>query len=162
MILDGYISFLDELFERISDHGIDISEYELDHIGYQADSDADYDRLIPEFLKIGDQVHENLVGGRKVSIFKLSKPLKYENFIITAAELVAPKKGQKCVSSFEHVEFVIDEKFADFMKRYPLINWDTTAANQPNFPMIKLQLDEHMQVKFHYEPVLQIIRNLKK
>ena len=157
MILKNFTSFLDKFFEKLNKLEIDISKYELDHIAYQASSDADYDKLMPKFLEISQLVNEAIVGGRRVGIFKLHSPLKYKNYAIPAVELIAPKEGQKCPSAPEHAEFVIDEKFDTFMDRYPAINWDTKAVDQPVFPMVRLKLDDYMQVKFHYKPVLKIV-----
>jgi len=158
MILDKFNSFLDTCFEKIEEFGIDISKYELDHIAYQASSDSDYDKLMPEFLKVGKLVKEAIVGGRRVGIFELKDPLKYKSYLIPCIELIAPTKGQKCPSAPEHFEFVIDEKFEDFMKRYPNLDWDVSAIDQPVFPMIKLKLTGYTQVKFHYKPVLDIVK----
>lgn len=157
MVLDNYKDFLDKLTEGIKEEGIDISDLNLDHFGYQCSSNEDYNKLRPEFEKIAKLISENIVGGRRVGIFKLNTPLEYKNWKILAVELVAPKEGQNCPSALEHAEFVIDEDFDSFVKRYPNLSWDLTAVNQPTFPMIKLKLSDYTQVKFHYKPVLEIL-----
>jgi len=157
MILENYKVFLDKLIGDIEEKGIDISSFNLDHFGYQCFSNEDYDKLKPEFEKIANLVSENLVGGRRVGIFKLNAPLEYKNWKIPAVELVAPKEGQNCPSALEHAEFVIDEDFDSFVKKYPNFSWDLTAVNQPTFPMVKLKLSEYTQAKFHYKPVLEIV-----
>lgn len=116
MIIDAYKSFLDKLLQNIKDKGIDVSNYDLDHIGYQCSSDEDYDRLKPEFEKNSKSVSENIVGGRRVGIFELNSPLTYGDRKIPAIELVAPKENQKCPSSLEHAEFVIDKDFNSFVE----------------------------------------------
>ena len=163
MILDTYISFLDKLLEEILQRGIDVSKYELDHISYQANSNNDYDKLFLEFKKLGTQVFQTSAGGRRESIFKFKNPLIYKHYTISAFELLEPKKDQKCISALEHAEFVINRKFEDFMKLYPLINnWDITAINRPGFAMLKLKLTKDTQVKFHHTPILQIIDKLNE
>lgn len=159
MILDNISSFLDTIFQKINEKGIDVSDYELDHIGYQASSNEDYDKTKPQFLEIGELVSEEIVGGRRVGIVKLNTPITYQNRIIPAVEFAAPKDGQNCPSAWEHVELVIKESFDDFIKRYPNLDWDTSAVNQPMFPMVKLRLTDALQVKFHYQPVLEIIKD---
>lgn len=158
MILTNYESFLDKFFSKIQEFGIDVSNLELDHIAYQSSSDADYDKLKPEFDQIGKQMSENIVGGRRVGIYKLNTPIQYKERSIPAIEIIAPKTGQVCASALEHAEFVIKEDFESFMKKYPNLPWDTSKVNQPTFPMITLKLDEGIQVKFHYEPVLEIVK----
>ncbi len=158
-ILNNCEQFLDELIQKINELGIDVFGYELDHLGYQASSNEDYDRLKPEFMEIGEIVAEKIVGDRQVGVFKLERKLKYRNYYISAIELVAPKAGEVCPSALEHAEFVIPEDFETFMKKYPALAWDTSAANQDVFPMVKLKLTDHTQVKFHKTNVLKIVEN---
>lgn len=162
MILDNYKVFLDKLLQDVEDKGIDVYKYNLDHFGYQCSSDTDYDNLKPELIKFGEMVSENIVSDRRVGIFKLNTSLEYKNWEIGAIELVAPKEGQECPSALEHAEFVIDTDFDSFVKKYPNLEWDLTAVNQPTFPMVKLKLSDHTQVKFHLQPVLEIIEQEKK
>jgi predicted metalloenzyme YecM len=161
MILDNYEGFIRKILQKLQELKIEVSDLDMDHIGYQASSDHDYDKLRAEFDKIGKRVSEEIVGGRRVGIYKLFKPLQYRQYANTAIELVAPKDGQVCPSALEHVEFVLKEPFQSFMEKYPNISWDTSAISQSDFPMIKLKLDKDLQVKFHLTPVLDII-NLKK
>lgn len=157
MILNNYQIFLENLLHNINEKRIDVSNFELDHIGYQTSSNEDYDKLKPEFNKIGELLEEDIVGGRRVGIFKLNDPLEYGEYVIPAVELIAPKEGQVCPSALEHAEFVIDQPYEIFMNRYPNLTWDTTAINQDTFPMIKLKLDKFIQVKFHRKPILEIV-----
>lgn len=158
MILDAYNSFIEGILAGIQTSGIDVTDLVMDHIGYQASSNEDYDLSKKEFDAIGDLVSEKIVGGRRVGIYKLKTPLRYKQYVNEAIELVAPKEGQICPSGLEHVEFVLNEDFDSFMKKYPNVPWDTSAVNQPMFPMIKLKLTDTTQVKFHYKPVLEILK----
>ena len=158
MILDNYETFIQKILDKLNELGIDVSGLNMDHIGYQASSNNDYDKLKVEFDAIGKRVSEAVVGGRRVGIYKLNKPLRFRQYINTAIELIAPKADQVCPSALEHVEFVIDD-FENFMKKYPDIQWDTSAIDQPDFPMIKLKLNENLQVKFHLTPVLEIVKS---
>lgn len=159
MVLDKYESFVSGILDGVRSLGVDVSDLEMDHIAYQAESDDDYDSLKPEFARLGQLVSEELVNGRRVGIYELGSPLHFQQYINTAIELIAPKTGQNCPSALEHVEFVIKESFVSFMRRYQDIPWDTAAINQPRFPMIRLKLGDHIQVKFHLSPVLEIIRS---
>jgi predicted metalloenzyme YecM len=158
----NFTSFLDQFFARLNETGVDITGYELDHLGYQCSSDKDYDKLKQTFSNMGEMFDENIVGGRRVGLFKLNLPILYKNYAILAVELIAPKVGQDYPSALEHAEFVINEKFDTFMVKYPLINWDTSAIDQPMFPLIKLRLGENIQVKFHHEHVFDIAARKKK
>lgn len=161
MVLDNVVPFIKNILLKLQAQKIDVSSLNMDHIGYQAESNEDYDKLENDFDKIGQRVSENIVGDRRVGIYKLNKPLVYKQYTIAAIELIAPKKGQICPSALEHVEFVINETFESFIKKYSNIPWDVSAVNQPVFPMIKLKLDKYVQVKFHLTPVLDIIESKK-
>lgn len=158
MILDNFEQFLDKLIADIEAAGIEVTNLELDHFGYQCSSDEDYDNVKPEFEALGELVSENLVGGRRVAIVKLTEPINYKGRIIPAIEFFAPKAGQVCPSAWEHAEFVLKETFEEFMEKYPEADWIASEINQPIFPMLKLKLSDFTQVKFHYEPVLEIVK----
>lgn len=162
MVLDNYQTFIKGILQKLNDLKINVTDLNMDHVGYQASSNDDYDKLRAEFDRIGERVSEEVIGGRRVGIYKLNSPFRFQQYINTAIELVAPKEGQVCPSALEHVEFVLKETFESFMKKYPDISWDTSAINQPDFPMIKLKLDKNTQVKFHLTPVLEIIESKKK
>ncbi|MDD3647854.1 MAG: VOC family protein [Candidatus Dojkabacteria bacterium] len=63
-MLKDYEYFLENILNKLEGLGVDFRDYELDHIGYQASSDEDYDQLLPEFKKLGEMLSEELVGGR--------------------------------------------------------------------------------------------------
>lgn len=159
MIIDNYAVFIDLIISKLLKLGIDVSGYQLDHFGYQASSDADYDRLKPQFSEVATLMSEELVGGRRVGIYKFLSPLAYKNIFIPAVELIAPKTGQVCPSALEHAEFVITEDFQTFINRFPGLDWDLSKINQPKFPMVNLPLGDNTQAKFHHTPVLEIITN---
>lgn len=134
---------------------------EMDHIGYQTASGLEYEKMLPEVAKLGPQIHEAVVRGRRVAIFKLNEKLNYRNYFISAIEVIEPLAGQVCNSGWEHAEFVIGNSFETFLKKYPTVDWDISAINQDTFPMIKLKLENGLQAKFHLKPVLEIIRDIK-
>ncbi|MBN2016295.1 VOC family protein [Candidatus Dojkabacteria bacterium] len=154
MILSDYKNFLDKLFSELNSLEIDVSDFKLDHIAYKVASDEEYDDLKPQFMKIGKEVREVIVGGRRVGVFKLHKELPYKQYRISAVELIAPEKGERVVSGFEHAEFVIDESFKSFMDRYPDLAWNTSALSRDKYQMLKLKLDGGMQVKFPRKSIL--------
>ena len=99
MVLDNYSQFLDKIMQKIGELGIDVSKLNLDHIGYQAESNEDYDNLKAQFLELGVELPENIVGGRRVAVYELKTPLKYKQYVIPAIELIAPKKDK---SAYRH------------------------------------------------------------
>ena len=82
MVIDEYINFLDDFLKKISEKMINISGLDLDHLGYQTSSSADYKKIKDEMVSIGVLINENMVGGRRVGLYKLHYPLKYNNYSI--------------------------------------------------------------------------------
>ena len=153
-----YIDFLNFIFTKLEEIGIDVSNFELDHLAYQASSDQDYDLRKEDFLQFAKLVSEEMVGGRRVGIYEMFEPVIYHDRSISVIELIAPKINQVCPSALEHVEFIVQDSFADFMVKYPNLNWDTSAVDQVDFPMLKLKLNDTVQVKFHYTHILEILK----
>jgi predicted metalloenzyme YecM len=56
----------------------------------------------------------------------------------------------------EHVEFVIDQDFESFMRRYPDLQFDLKAITKESNPDISLKLGEY-SVKFHNLPLDKVI-----
>lgn len=158
MILDTYVSFLDNIFIQLEKKGVDVSKLELDHLAYRTESSEVFDKLKPQFLEIGTLVHQKYISGNLVYVFKLNKALEYRHYRISAVEFIGPNETKKYITGFEHAEFVIKEKFEEFVKRYPLLNWDKSATERSEFPLLKLPLENNIQVKFHYETILELAK----
>lgn len=73
--------FLDSSFSEIEKIDIDLdkSGAELDHIAWQCATSQEYDNYEADFEKLGELVREPIIGGRRVGVFKLFKPLVYDN-----------------------------------------------------------------------------------
>ena len=155
MILSNYKKFLDQIFSKLRGIGIDTSDLKLDHIAYKVSKVEEYDKLKPEFLKIGNLFRENLVGGRMVGIFKLFEPLEYNGNHFLAVELVSPKDGEICKTGLEHAEFILNESFDSLMGKYPNLSWDKSNVDRKQYPMLKLKLGEGIQVNFPKEGILE-------
>lgn len=151
--------FLDSFFELIQKSHLNIKGYPLDHIAYQASSTQDYERLKPEFSQLGEEVHEEIIGGRRVAVYRLQEPIQYLHYLIPALELIEPKEGQVCASAFQHAEFVIDQPFEEYMAKYPEIDWDTSSMNRGEFAHLKLNFENGLTLKFLKAPILQLISN---
>lgn len=159
MIVDNLETFLNDLLEDIAKIGVDVSSYELDHVAYQASSNEDYDKIRPEFLKMGKLLREDLVNGRRVGILKLSEPLIYHHYTISALELIAPKEGQNVKSSLQHAEFVIDESLESFVSKYPKVDWNISAIDREPYSHLVVSFGD-VVVKFHPKSILNIVASL--
>jgi predicted metalloenzyme YecM len=149
--------FLEQIFINLEQAGISTRNYFLDHICYRTGSLDEYQAKKDEFEKLGKILIEAKVNGRLISTFAFNQPVIYKSYKIPMIELPAPKAGKTYQSGFEHVEFVIDESLADFIKRYSNINLDTTNINDPMNPDVKISFSDGLSVKFHVESLDKII-----
>lgn len=156
-----YEPFLDSFFEQIKKVGLAVAGLSLDHIAYQASSAADYEHILPEFSTLGELVGEEIIAERRVSVFDLHEPMKYKNYEIPALELIEPKVGQHCASEFQHAEFVIDQPFEEYMKKYPTLNWDTSSMYRDEFSHLKLHFENGLTLKFLLRPILELMKEKK-
>lgn len=153
----NFTAFLDSFFAQIQKSDLDISGLALDHLAYQASSAADYERLLPEFASLGEQVSEEIIGDRRVAVFKLTNPIMYQGYSIPALELIEPKQGQQCDSTLQHAEFVVHEPFENYLARYPQIAWDTSSMHRDEFSHLKLNFDNGLTLKFLQMPILELV-----
>ncbi|MCA9385623.1 VOC family protein [Candidatus Dojkabacteria bacterium] len=154
MLYLDYQKFLTSLLKNVSALNITISNLELDHIAYQTSSSIDYDKTKPKLLQIADEVHEAIVGGRRVGIFKLHSPIHFDGYVIPAIEIIEPKQGEKHTTGLQHAEFVIDESFESFIAKYPTIDWDTSSIHRDEYAHLKLHFKDGLTVKFHHQSIL--------
>jgi predicted metalloenzyme YecM len=148
--------FLDSLFEQISNVGLDVSGLLLDHVAYQASSSKDYDQVKDNFSNLGKIVSEEVIGGRRVSVFELKKPLSYKNYQIPVLELIEPKESQICESALQHAEFVYENPFEELIKKYPNVDWDTSSMYRIQFAHLKINFDNGLTLKFLQDPILSM------
>jgi len=134
MKIDEYINFLDSWFLEIEKMGIDVAGLPLDHLGYSASSNEEYDKIKLEFLTSGKLFREAMVSGRRVGIFEIFKPLKYKDYLISAVELIEPKTGESRKSGYEHAEFTIDFPFEDLVKNILISHGISTMSIAQIFP----------------------------
>jgi predicted metalloenzyme YecM len=155
-MLNNYNEFVGQVIQDINDIGIDISNYELDHIAYTASTKAEYEELRSQILKLGELTGEDLVGGRRVGVMKLNKPLVYEGRLIPGFELIEPVEGVLTESHLDHIEFVVPEGNAELMKKYPEVRWDISSLNRPEYPHLKVK---GVKVKFHELSIFDTIEH---
>lgn len=155
----NYSSFLDSFFVQIHKAGLDISGLPLDHIAYQASSAQDYEQKLPEFAVLGELVSEEIIGYRRVIVFRLAEPIQYKDYKIPALELIEPRAGQVCESAFQHAEFVVSKPFEEYINQYPNIKWDTSSMHRNEFSHLKLNFDNGLTLKFLLQPILKLMEN---
>lgn len=148
--------FLDSIFDRIEEIGIDVSTFELDHICYRVDTTENYNRFKLLLEESAHLLVESLIKDRPISCFKLREPINYINRTISVIELPAPKSGSAYEEGYEHVEFVIHSSLEEFLDQYPAVKFDVTGMGKKINPDLRVQLGG-LSVKFHRQGIEEVI-----
>lgn len=156
--MQDYKEFLDKLFQKIEEVGIDITGLPLDHIAYYTASEDEYNQVKPEFEALGDFSHEAIISNRRVGVIILDEPFLYKDYSIEAAELIEPKEGETHSSGWEHAEFVTSEDYTQIIAKYPNIKWETGSMNRPIYSHITAILDTDLKIKFHDRSIIESIK----
>ncbi|QQS38492.1 VOC family protein [Candidatus Woesebacteria bacterium] len=146
--------FLDEVFYKLKEAGIDVSDMQLDHVAYQTKNKQEYENLTGKVSKFYKNLWEIVIDNRRISVNEFTPHIKYRNYVISAIEIVEPKDNEKCNSYFQHAEFVITCEFPDLINKYPNLDWNTTHIFRKDFPRLKLELGNTIEVKFHHASIL--------
>lgn len=154
-------SFLSHIFHTLETLKIDVSRLELDHLCYRVETWERYEVLKKMLETEAELLKETMINGRPICTYKLKEAIRYEAREIWVLELPAPKDGSPYQEGFEHVEFVIDTSFEDFMQRYPHITFDTKAMGKAINPDIGIEHDG-ARVKFHHNSLEYVVKYLEK
>ncbi len=147
-MFNRYTNFLDKLYQLALEKGIDLNNFQLDHIAYHASDSDNYESIKAEFEKHGELFREATVEGRRVGMFKLNSEIEYGQQKFSFIELVEPLEGQVHPSDFEHAEFISELSFQEIIDLHPELDWYTKNIDRAEFPMLKIRLSEFIQLKF--------------
>lgn len=147
---------LHRLFAALSDDGIDVSGFELDHVCYRVADMGRYETMRTMLAGSGTFLGEHRISGRPIATFLLNEPFRFAGRSIEVVELPAPKPGSDYPEGFEHAEFVVFEEPLEFAQRYPLLNWDLSGASKPTNADVRLNYDG-FSVKFHQRSLADVI-----
>ena len=145
-MLNNYINFLNKVFSQIHKLSIDVSDLEIDHIAYTANSSEEYEKLKLELLKLGKMVGEDTIKGRRISVIKLHRILPYQSRTIPGLELIEPTIDKPTPSGLDHIEFVVPTGLSLFKDKYPDVNWNLESFGRAEYPHLKIY---GVPVKFH-------------
>lgn len=158
-ILGPITPFLDQVFRHLADDNIDVKDKELDHVCYRVETQSRYLELKHQLTQYGALLTETIIGGRPISTFKLHQPYQYQDRKIYCLELPAPKEGSPYSEGYEHVEFVIEQVFEEFMEAYPGLKFKTKGMYKPVNPEISRKYS-NLSIKFHHHPIEYVIKYL--
>lgn len=80
--------FLDRIFAGLASVGINVDSYMLDHVCYRVATEEEYESAKRKFEALGSRLLvENIISGRMIATYKLSKPYMYKGRAIDVVEL---------------------------------------------------------------------------
>ena len=174
-------SFLDEIEKYIKELEIleKVKLLQSDHLALRFKNIDDVKKIEEELNENNKIISSAIINGRKILIFELIDPLKFNDWQINYVELPYPKENQKYPDGWEHIEFVIPSNAIslvsfkkDFEKYFPkldienMINIgqysesfpikDPEIKELPN-PTISLQKKLGLTIKFHPKSIKEIV-----
>jgi len=156
-LLGNPTPFLDHIFVYLSEKGIVVDTYELDHICYRVETEERYQELKTALRNLGELLTESQIGGRAITSIKLVESIIYQNRKIEVIELPAPKKSSFYKEGFEHVEFVINVPFEVFIETHSHLNFITKDLKKSVNQGVTLK-EADFSVKFHHHTLEYVIR----
>jgi predicted metalloenzyme YecM len=149
-------TFLDSLFENLENDGIEVDQFEMDHICYRVETNEDFHKKKEEWASFTSLFHESIIGARPIAILKLNKPWEYRGRSIQFIELPAPKPNRFYPEGFEHAEFVIDSSFKTFLLKYEKFEFNKKGMSKTLNADVK-RMYEQLSVKFHKLAIDKVI-----
>jgi len=150
-------AFVQGLIDEATRRGIDVSAYPIDHVCCRTANKADYVLLRTQFLMFSQLLSEALIGGRPICTFRLPRPICVGPREISLLELPSPKSGQSYETGLEHCEFVVRQGFDRLAAGYPQISFDLRGMGKAINPELVLPLSANRAVKFHAQPLDEVI-----
>lgn len=160
-VITDPIVFLEDLFLKIDDIGLDVEKYELDHICYRVESMSDYKIKKEELINFGELLIESMVNGRLISTFKLHEPIIFRNRKIYLLELPSPKSSHSYKSGLEHVEFVTNLPLQKIVDRYPQYSFEVYGIHKKINADVTLKLGEYC-IRFHNQNLEEVIKQERR
>lgn len=153
-------SFLRKLFAALTESGVDVSRFPLDHLCYRVENGDRYRALRNVLDQEGILLGEHLIGRRPIATYRLNRPFHFEERSIDVLELPAPKPDSPYPEGYEHAEFIVDEKLMAFTQRYPKLTWDRSGIGKDINADVRLRFDG-FSVKFHRCSLADVIADGK-
>lgn len=133
--LPNFLTKIQQLIELL---GLDMSQYQLDHIAMRI-NDVELAKLAHNaWLSDGQEISSTQINGRPIIVVAFDQPLQAGNWQIECLELPYPAAGKSYpLQSWEHVEFVVPSSaqnaqlyLSDVKQRFPKLadKWSELAS----------------------------------
>jgi uncharacterized protein len=154
-VIGDYKSFVSELLAKVSEAGIDVKDYPIDHLCYRAETSEDYESVKAELSALSAGVLENAHHGRLVAKFLLSHPIAVEGYTIPVIEVPSPKPGHIAKTGLEHFEMVVGGDYEVLKSQH---RWSGMDDSGPHNQPVYITFESGNSVKFHKLPITEVVR----
>lgn len=148
--------FLSKIFDVMSQMNCEVGSFDLDHICFRTNTIEEYQNIKQELLAENELLSANEHNGREISVFKLKRPISFEERSIPVFELPAPKDGCSYLSGYEHIEFVIPYTLRELVENNPHLNFNIKNIDDDENPSVKLKFSCGV-VKFHVKTLEEVV-----
>lgn len=101
-------TFFEKLQALAQDIGLDLAEYQADHIAMRINDHQMTEQAHQAWLKFGTVISSAHINGRPIVVFEFTQPIVFQHWAIECLELPYPAKGKRYLSEgWEHIEFVV-------------------------------------------------------
>lgn len=148
--------FLHPLMLRLSEVGLDVRNYPIDHICFRPQTMEEYEIIKRQIMDISSAYIENLHNNRLNAKFILTTPIIFGSYTIPIIELPSPKLNQR-VNGWDHIEFVVKNDYGILKERYAHVWTEIEQAGEHNTPLV-IEFENGTSVKFHEHALEDVIR----
>lgn len=151
--------YLSVLFADLKDLQIKLKpQWHIDHLCYRSDSIETYNSLKQQFNEFATCIGETPINGRPIATFLLHEPIYFQEHIIRAIELPAPKPQKVFTQGFEHIEVVCDVPLDSLPQLYPQLQWEAfDSKNSKDFNSERKAILNDHTVKFHHQSLQTVV-----
>jgi len=130
----------------------------MDHACLRVEDDIQYNHWKENLSKIATLLIESEVNGREISTYKLYNPLSFDNITIDVIELPMAKPNSHYRFGFEHVEFVINQTFKNYIETHKNYTFDKKGLEKDFNPELRVSLDDTCSFKLHHLSLEEVIK----
>ena len=149
--------FLKQLLAEADEKGIDLANWDIDHLCYRTETIDRYNQLKNELQSFAELLIESEVNGRPIATFHLHEPFAIQHRSIYLLELPAPKKSKPVKEGFEHIEVVTPLPLTELQSLYSNLDVDDSGLAKTFNQELEIRLSSGA-IKFHNLSLASVVQ----
>ena len=111
-----FVSFMKDFDSRLSDLGIGLTEYPVDHVCYRVDTKQAFGEYFEIFKGASVLYTKKFFHGRNFLLFVLREPFSFKNISIAYLEFAEPGGSDDYNRGFQHLELHTNRNIREIVK----------------------------------------------